>query len=241
MPIEYPHAGQPRPVQPDEKPHKISASGAPSDYQSTLLRIIDSTADDPPQLRRIIYELVRMKLRKEIGQTPALTPSEAKECMLALETAISRVETDCSRAEHTDVRFPRLEGEPARIGSRAPSPGDSASADPQGPDNEHPARSVLVPIRPRERFESHTELVDGGHFAARAEAMAPLGAGPALTHADKPQVEIVYPERENPEAERARRRVWLWFIAWPLIQLIGPIVFCLAIYLALTGQLGRLG
>jgi hypothetical protein len=67
-----------------------------------------------------------------------------------------------------------------------------------------------------------------------------LGTEPALARADKPQVEIVYPERENPETERVRRRAWRWFIAWPLIQLAGSIVLCLLLYLAFTGQLGRL-
>ena len=55
--------------------------------------------------------------------------------------------------------------------------------------------------------------------------------------AARPAVEIVYPERDKADAVRVRRRVWLWFIVWPLIQLIGPAVFCLVLYLALAGKL----
>jgi hypothetical protein len=36
---------------------------------------------------------------------------------------------------------------------------------------------------------------------------------------------------------RVRRRVWFWFILWPLVQLIGPAIFCLALYVAVAGKL----
>jgi hypothetical protein len=49
-------------------------------------------------------------------------------------------------------------------------------------------------------------------------------------------VGIVYPERDT-DAVRVRRRVWLWFVVWPLIQLIGLAIFCLALYMAVAGRL----
>jgi hypothetical protein len=65
--------------------------------------------------------------------------------------------------------------------------------------------------------------------APRAE----LSAAPA----QRAPVEIVYPERDKTDAVRLRRRVWLWFVVWPLVLLIGPAVFCLILYLAIAGRL----
>jgi hypothetical protein len=54
---------------------------------------------------------------------------------------------------------------------------------------------------------------------------------------DRPQVEIVYPERNDPEAVRLRRRAWRWLMVWPLAQLAGAVVLSAVLYLALTGNL----
>ena len=53
--------------------------------------------------------------------------------------------------------------------------------------------------------------------------------------------EIVYPERDRTDAVRMQRRIWLWFLVWPAIQLIGVAVFCLIIYLALARRLDMQG
>jgi hypothetical protein len=246
MPPERPRFGTPRPAPVDEKPQGIPASRAPSGYQATLLKMIDSAASDPRQLRRIVYQFARMNLERETGQRGAnLSPAEIKECMQALETAISRVETDCSRAELAHTHFPQLEGPTqAQVESTPPPPppSDLDEVAAQAPEGRRTG-AVLVPIRPRERAviaEPNDEA--GERIAWSPRPLAALGAErpPAAEKQPKPQVEIVYPERPGPEAERARRRVWLWFITWPMIQLVGPIVFCLALYLAFTGHLGPL-
>jgi hypothetical protein len=60
-------------------------------------------------------------------------------------------------------------------------------------------------------------------------------AAPSAPQAERAAVEIVYPERDD--AVRVRRRAWLWFIIWPLVQVIGPAIFCLFLYLTLVGRL----
>ncbi len=52
----------------------------------------------------------------------------------------------------------------------------------------------------------------------------------------RPQVEIVYPERENAEVTRLRRRAWLWFIMWPLILVTVPVTISVIFYVALSGR-----
>src|ERR1700681_78747 len=96
MPNDFPRDRGPR----NDTNDSISATGAPSNYQLALLKIIESVANDPRHLRKIVYELARMNLKRETWQrTPPLSASEVKECMLALETAIARVEADSSRGE----------------------------------------------------------------------------------------------------------------------------------------------
>jgi hypothetical protein len=87
----------------------VAASAAPTDYQSALLQIIESAASDPRQLRRLVYELARQNLKKETSQRDCtLTPNDVRESVLALETAIARVEADSSRGARADMRLPRL-------------------------------------------------------------------------------------------------------------------------------------
>jgi hypothetical protein len=260
MPTDFPRDGKLRNEPRSGKPAGISAIGAPANYQSALLKIIEYAENDPRQLRWNVYELARMNLRREIRQRrPPLTAFEEKECMLALETAIARVEADSSRAELADMRFPPLEAVPLRLAAdhslgelsdlrpsvfdgRHCEPEQSGSGGHQGEDQVQPSSSVLVPILPRERFGQRTEHRD--RFALSIEPIASLRAdpaiaartNPAIAQADKPQIEIVYPEREKPDAARLRRRVWLWFIGWPLIQLAGPVIFCVVLYMALAGR-----
>src|SRR5712691_6090133 len=64
------------------------------DFSSVLARTIASIREDPAQLRNAIYELARVKLQKEAwAKTPSLNILETRRLMLALETAIERVET----------------------------------------------------------------------------------------------------------------------------------------------------
>src|SRR3954464_12093585 len=74
-----------------------------SDYHAVLLRVIQSTTTDPAQLRNLVYELARIKLRRETWlQEPALGRDEAQEHLKALEEAIADVEAITSQDD--DVR-----------------------------------------------------------------------------------------------------------------------------------------
>ncbi len=69
-----------------------------------LSRVIESIEDDPaPLLRNAVYELARIKLRREAWRrNPAINLSEVRRLMLALESAIEGVETIYSK--HDELR-----------------------------------------------------------------------------------------------------------------------------------------
>jgi hypothetical protein len=66
-----------------------------------LCRVIESIEHHPAQLRNSVYELARIKLRKEVCQTQPISLSRMT---LALESAIESVETIYSR--HDGLRGP---------------------------------------------------------------------------------------------------------------------------------------
>jgi hypothetical protein len=74
------------------------------EFAVVLSRVIESIEDDPaPLLRNAVYELARIKLRREAWQkNPAINLSEVRRLMLALESAIEGVETIYSR--HDELR-----------------------------------------------------------------------------------------------------------------------------------------
>jgi hypothetical protein len=259
MPSDHPRDDQRPDVPHDEKPSGVSVASAPSEYQTALLQIIESTTNDPRKLRKLVYELARMNLKKESWQRrPSLTSAEVKECMHALETAISRVETDSSHGDATDVQLPRLESDPERLVDSARTEiadlrtprlerDHSAASEPSRvvhrlSTSPQPAIGVPAPIK-REHFARRTELTPRGRFPLHTESKPGLPAVVVPTpaagaHAPAPQVEIVYPnQREEPDNVRVRRRVWFWFIVWPLLQLAGPAVFTVALYAALSGRI----
>jgi len=70
-----------------------------------LSRVIESIEDDPaPLVRDAVYELARIKLRREAWQkNPAINLSEVRRLMLALESAIEGVETVYSKQDELRV------------------------------------------------------------------------------------------------------------------------------------------
>jgi hypothetical protein len=74
------------------------------EFAVVLSRVIESIEDDPaPLLRNAVYELARIKLRREAWQkNPAINLSEVRRLMLALESAIEGVETIYSK--HDELR-----------------------------------------------------------------------------------------------------------------------------------------
>jgi hypothetical protein len=73
------------------------------DFAVVLSRVIESIEDDPAQLRNAVYELARLKLRREAWRRdPPLKLWEARHLTEALESAIERVETIYSK--HDELR-----------------------------------------------------------------------------------------------------------------------------------------
>jgi hypothetical protein len=75
------------------------------EFAVVLSRVIESIEDDPaPLLRNAVYELARIKLRREAWRrNPAINLSEARGLMLALESAIEGVETVYSKQDELRV------------------------------------------------------------------------------------------------------------------------------------------
>ena len=228
----------------EEQFRNLSASAAPSEYQSSLLKIIQSAINDPRKIRALVYELSRANLRKEIWQsTPKLSAAEAKESTTALEIAIARVEADWLHGGSSSLRLPRIETDLTHImpdfsqrqlpDLRMSKAGDDR-ASPSGPEPvihrrwSPPAGDVAVPVPAgqRNRFPWHTKI--GQAAPGRVQS------APAL-------VEIIPPHQREPDTVRLRPRVWLWFIMWPLVQLAGPLVFSLALYVVLSGRIDLQG
>src|SRR6516162_9227101 len=82
------------------KGDRLPATSLEVDFSLVLARTINSIKNNPSQLRNAIYELARIKLQNEaLGQYPQMSILELRRLMLALETAIERVETHSSQDE----------------------------------------------------------------------------------------------------------------------------------------------
>jgi hypothetical protein len=154
--------------------------------------------------------------------------------------------------EPTGDWFPRLDTDPSNlVGNEAlPEIPDLSHVEAMPTESQTPA-SVLSWFKKTRtgppRLSTSTTIAqgharrhetgDGGRLIVRTEPTPALGAAPSTVRDQAPRVEIVYPERETSETSRVRRRLWLWFVVWPLIQLAGPAAFCLALYLAIDGRL----
>jgi hypothetical protein len=75
------------------------------EFAVVLSRVIESIEDEPaPLVRDAVYELARIKLRREAWQkNPAINLSEVRRLMLALESAIEGVETLYSKRDELRV------------------------------------------------------------------------------------------------------------------------------------------
>ena len=73
------------------------------DFAVVLSRVIESIEDDPAQLRNAVYELARIKLRREAWRrNPPINLVDARRLTLALESAIEGVET--IYAKHDELK-----------------------------------------------------------------------------------------------------------------------------------------
>jgi hypothetical protein len=84
-------------------PHRrnnLPSSSPEVDFAVVLSRTIEALQNDPSQLRSSIYELARIKLQREAWQRdPPVDILELRHLMLALETAIERVEVHSARQD----------------------------------------------------------------------------------------------------------------------------------------------
>jgi hypothetical protein len=94
-------ARRPDQDRPDRDKDKYLPTNPPEVNFSLLLSgVIDSIKNDPAQLRNAIYELARVQLQREAWhRNPPMNILEMRRLMLALETAIERVETNSSRQD----------------------------------------------------------------------------------------------------------------------------------------------
>jgi hypothetical protein len=221
----------------------VTIGRAPFDYQAALMGMIETASSDPGQLRSLVYEFARKTLKREVWRNQSLTPEEVGDCLSALETAIERVESDLSGGHSGGAVLPRL---PTNLVQSRGEPGIGDHEAPPLRMLEHRSRARAPSAVGTGSEGAAEETWERGRFLAAPEptsserdrwSPAPERALSARAKAP-PQVEIVYPERNNPQ-ERLRRRVWLWFIVWPFIQLAGPIALTVGAYLVLTGRLGH--
>jgi hypothetical protein len=215
----------------------VAVNRATTEYQAALLQIIESAANDPRELRRLVYELARASAQKEPGHGSSPSPGDMRD----LEAAIARIEVDLSRVENSNVRLSGFDAGPDVNDGLAPAQLPTAMSWLVARNRANDIRAAaLVPLRPD--GSQGSDLVRGWTWPPKREARRPETAGSRLgglsaSSGAPAAVEIVYPEREAADAVRVRRRVWLWFVVWPLVQLIGVAGFCFALYVAVSGRL----
>jgi hypothetical protein len=59
----------------NETSRDASGAAAPSNFQSALFQMIESAAQNPGELRRVVYEVARANLRREIWRRKPSLPS----------------------------------------------------------------------------------------------------------------------------------------------------------------------
>lgn len=167
---------------------------------TALSAVIESSKDDPAQLRRLVYELARSNLERQACRTdPPLNPSEIVDGTRALEAVIARIEAEASQQDRADFLLTQLYGPVASD--------ESTSSFLQSPTRADFA--LLEPIARREEVVTQPLPV-------------PLSEGKAGSA-------VVLRERERLESKRPPRRIWLWFILWPMVQFAGGPILGLAL------------
>jgi hypothetical protein len=88
-----------------DKDKYLPTNPAEVNFSLLLSGVIDSIKKDPAQLRNAIYELTRVQLQREAWNRN-VNILEMRRLMLALETAIERVETVSHRQEEAQLQAP---------------------------------------------------------------------------------------------------------------------------------------
>jgi hypothetical protein len=192
----------------DEIILRSMASGTKQDhYQSVLARMVSAVSQDHAQLRTLIYEFARRKLRKDLfRQFEDGDWSEIEKQVSTLEEAIGRIEADFS---HT---LPRLSFETEQ------APTVNTHEDSTSPT--HP----LQPISQRELMV--------GDYSGRSSSTF---LSPTAYDIDYPKGMVNVTEYDGRSAG-ARVDKLLHSNFWRTIELIVAVVLGLAIYTAIDGQ-----
>ncbi len=78
-----------------------------ADFSRMLVKVIQNVQQDPAQFRNLIYEMARVQLQREAWhRDPPMNILEFRRMMLALETAIERVETEATERDATTALAP---------------------------------------------------------------------------------------------------------------------------------------
>ena len=208
--------------------NEIRLRSAPTEaelnFQAVLARMLAAVSQDHAQLRALVYEFARTKLRKDLyRQFDELGWSGIAAQVLALEAAIDRVEAGC--ANNTGLPSPNpvtdlnREGQSPHTGS--PSHTDQASHTRLAPSTE------LIPSAEA----NNTSMVLDDHLSYDP----PLFLEPTMKT-------VTYAWPKSVEAERQDRSTFperrSGFTFWWNIQLLAAVLVGLLIFAALDGQSG---
>jgi hypothetical protein len=117
---------------------EVTTNPTQADYCSVLLRAIASTDRDPTQLRGLVYELARIKLRQEAFlENTSLSVSEIFEHLEALEGAIWHVEKMCAKQDAARA-LQSPQAPQAQVAPAPPGQDGAPSARERGPGREEP-------------------------------------------------------------------------------------------------------
>jgi hypothetical protein len=148
----------------DEVPARTPEPGGEEDYYSILTRILAAVSEDHAQLRLLVYEFARRKLRRNLY--PQFEDGDwagIQEQMQALETAIDQIESDCAGKSLTFAPEPPITHfefmDDLAGGQSEPGPVGGRSA---------PATAFATPSREIKHASPLQAVSDGGVFFAVA-------------------------------------------------------------------------
>jgi hypothetical protein len=177
-------------------------------YHSVLARMVAAVSEDHTQLRTLIYEFARRKLRKDLfRQFEDGDWSEIERQVSTLEAAIDRIETDFSH------NVPRLSF--------------GAERAPTGDTQEDSAPLTLPPLQPI----SQKELMVGD-YSGRS---LPRFLSPTAYDIDYPKTITPVTEHDG-RSVGGRVDKFLGSNIWRTIELIVAVVLGVAVYVAIDGQ-----
>jgi hypothetical protein len=197
----------------EKAPARSAEEGVNGDHYALLTRMIEAVSRDHAQLRLLVYELARRKLRRNLyaqfeeGDWPAI-----QEHMRKLEAAIERVETDCARKDPplTFVSEPPLTFHPATGGAV----GQRATL------QEVATSKVVMPLAGR-----------------GAPASVAFSAPRDITRRLSPRDDDVYVANRRPQ--RSRSTFW-WKVQLSVAVLLGVVIYAAIDGRSALGFLGLL-